>query len=93
MHNYRLRIITTEIMDRFTDIKAKTDEARQDLHETQEKIKDNQLQRELEEMELEVLRLKYLRKYEESIHQKKMKDLSWGTLRLKKLKNLEEENA
>ena len=30
-------------MDRFTEIKSETDEARQDLHETQEKIKDNQL--------------------------------------------------
>ena len=47
------------------------------MHETQEKLKDDQLERELAEMELETLKLEALHDYEEAIHQKNMDEGLW----------------
>ena len=37
-----MRIITDEIIDRFREIKAGTEDARQELHETREQIMEDQ---------------------------------------------------
>ena len=42
MYHFRLRIITDEIIDRFREIKAGTEDARQELHETREQIMEDQ---------------------------------------------------
>ena len=47
------------------------------MHETQEKLKDDQLERELAEMELDILKLEALHDYEEAIHQKNMDQVLW----------------
>ena len=55
------------------------------MHETQEKLKDDQLERELAEMELETLKLEALHDYEEAIHQKIMDEVLWTIITWKEI--------
>ena len=75
--NFRLRIITNQVFDRIKSLNYKEEENAQNLHEVKEAVEDENLERDLELMQLEVERLKSQHKFEETRHRRILEKSLW----------------